>query len=130
MAPLRRLYAILNFIIGTKSKGPDIQRLSLCLRHPGDQVLRVLSHQVKHYIYIYGEKLRFIALPIGAQYQQVNVTPDSVWSSTHSFQDRTINLLAWKIIFPTPPSSPRDDSIVRSSRSISGSPEKYHQDQA
>ena len=35
-----------------------------------------------NYIYpdSYGEKIQFIAIPIGAKYQQVNMTPGSIWS--------------------------------------------------
>ena len=62
----------------------------------------------------YSDKQQFITIPIVAQAQQINVTPDSVCSRTHSFQDRKINFLAWKIIFPTSPSSPRYASIARS----------------
>ena len=65
--------------------------------------------------YIYDGKLLLIAIPIGAQVQQGNMTPVSVRPCTCSFQDRAINLLAWEIISPTSPSFPSDASIARSS---------------
>ena len=68
----------------------------------------------KYYIYIYDEKLWFIDILIGAQYQQVNMTPDSVWSCMRLFQDCTSNLLSWKKILSISPSSPRDASITSS----------------
>ena len=55
------------------------------------------------YIYIYGEKLSFIAISIVARYQQVNVTPESVQLCMRSFMDQKSNFLTWETIFPTPP---------------------------
>ena len=40
-------------------------------------VLRLIGG--KYYIYIYGDKLRFIAIPVGAQAPQGNVNPKSAW---------------------------------------------------
>ena len=72
----------------------------------------------KYYIYIYGEKLLFVAIPIGPQAQQVNVTPDSVRLRMRSFRDRTSNFLAWKLIFPNPFSLPWDALVASLSGSI------------
>ena len=46
-----------------------------------------------NFIYLdsYGEKLRFIAIPIVAKYQQVHVTPGSIWLRTRSSWDQTSN---------------------------------------
>ena len=63
-------------------------------------------------------KIQFIAIPIGAKYQQGNVIPWSICLCMHSSWDQTSNSFTWKISFPTYPSSPRDASIARSSGSI------------
>ena len=47
MVALHRLYVIEIFRIDTMSKWSDIQRLSLWLIRPGDQVLCIASHQEK-----------------------------------------------------------------------------------
>ena len=41
-----------------------------------------------HYI---DDKLQFIVIPIGSQYQQVNVTPESILFRMSSFWDRMSN---------------------------------------
>ena len=53
------------------------------------------------YPYSYSEKLQFIAITIGAKYQQGNVTPVSIWSHTLSSWDQKSNSLTWKLSFPT-----------------------------
>ena len=73
------------------NKGLDIKQLSIRLIRTGDQVLHIASHQEKYHIYIYGDKLQFIDIHIGEKYQQVNATPDSIWSRTRSLWDRMIN---------------------------------------
>ena len=118
MVALRRSYKIIINRIGTTRKVLDIQRLPLWLSRPSDQILWVAPHCEKYYISMYDDKQLFIDFIIGAQVQQVNVTSNSVWSCKCSFQDRTSNLLARKKILPTPPSSPRDASIAKSSGSI------------
>ena len=62
-------------------------------------------------------KLLFIAIPIGPQPQQVNVTPNSVRSRMRSFQDQMSNSLYWKTISPNPFSLPWDALVA----SLSGS---------
>ena len=52
------------------NKGSYIQRLSLQMICPGVKVLRVTSHGLKCYIYIYGKKKQFINISIGTHYQQ------------------------------------------------------------
>ena len=89
-----------NFRIVKMSKGQDIQWLSLRLIHSGYKVLQVASCSLKYYIYIYAEKLLFIAITIRSQSQQVNMTPNSVRSRMRSFQDFANNFLSWKT---TPP---------------------------
>ena len=44
----------------------------------------------------YDNELQFISTTFGAQYQQVNLTSDSVWSHTCSFRNGISNLLAWR----------------------------------
>ena len=61
------------------SKVLDIQRLSLQLIRPGDQVLHVVYHCSKYLILVYGDKWQFIYFPIGSQAQQVSVTLNSIW---------------------------------------------------
>ena len=65
----------------------------------------------------YDNKQWFVAIPVGDQYQQVNVTHDPNQMHKRSFWYRISNLLAWKSIFPTSSSSTRDASISRSSSS-------------
>ena len=60
----------------------------------------------KYYIYIYGENPLYIAVPIGAQSQQGNMSPNSILLHTQSFQDQTTNLLASEIFSQPPPPLP------------------------
>ena len=60
----------------------------------------------------YNKKIQMIDFPIFQQDQQVNTTPESIWLRMHYFWDRASNLLAWKMTFPTPSSSPRDTSVA------------------
>ena len=67
---------------------------------------KLLHTKKLNYIYpdSYDEKLLFIAIPIGAKYQQGNMTPGNIWSRTRSSWDQTSNSLTCKIISqPTPP---------------------------
>ena len=64
-----------------------------------------------------GDKLGFVAITVGSQYQQENITPDYFWLHMRSFWGRTSNLLAWKIHPPTSPYYQRNASIARSSGS-------------
>ena len=58
------------------SKVWDIKWISISVRV--NQVLCVVSY-FKNYIYIYWVKLGFVAIPIGAQAQEVNVTPNYIF---------------------------------------------------
>ena len=79
-------------------------------------------------MYIYGEKIRVINIPIGAQAQQGNVTQESIWSSTRSFWDRTSNYLAWKR-FSQPPSPFQVFIRLQYPVALAISPNIFHQDQ-
>ena len=70
VASLRLSYIINKNRIVMTNKGSYIQRLSLQMICPGVKVLRVTSHGLKCYIYIYGEKKQFINISIGTHYQQ------------------------------------------------------------
>ena len=119
MEDLLRSHVIEKFRIDTTSKGPDIRWFSIWPIRTGYQVLHIASHWRKYYIYIYCDKQLFIAIPIGEQAQQINVTPDYVWFYACYFTDWKSNFLAQKTILPTSHSSPRYASIDKSSGSIS-----------
>ena len=57
--------------------------------------LKEYRRESRLYIYIYSQKPRFIAIPIGAKAQHLNVTTNSIWSLTRSFRDQTSNSLTW-----------------------------------
>ena len=103
--------------IGTTIKGSDIQGLSIRLSRTSDQVLGVASNQqiiINLHLEPHGEQLQFIVIPVVAQSQQVNVTPNPVWLCTLSFRYQMSNFLAWERILPPPYSSRRDYSSASS----------------
>ena len=113
---LHLLYIINVQIVKTR-KGLDTQRLSLWLTQTNSQVLCIVFHSEKYFIYIYGDKKIYIAIPIRSQYQQMNMIPVSVRSCTCYIDDEKGNLLAWKMSSPTSLYSAMNASIVRSSGS-------------
>ena len=118
-----------NVRIGLTSKGWDIQRISLQMTLPGDQLLCVTSQGGEYYVYQHmWWKTLFIAIPIGAQVQQGNMDPVRLVARIFIFDIGKVIRLIGKGFSQTHP--PLQVILkLRGPVSLSQSPDKCHQDQ-